>query len=93
MLQIREQQKDEQLVRSAFSVQLAIRWPGEHAAYDPYFKSAINTFRVLFSYLSENRKYLERLQEDASFTIIQDGNLKGIYKVIDEGGGVTFKKR
>jgi len=93
MMQIREKQEDESLVRSAYSVQLAIRWPEEHGKYDSYFNTAVNTFRILISYLTEDNSYLNHLQEDASFTIIKDGNLKGIYKVIDEEGRVTFQKK
>lgn len=92
MLQIREKQEDESLLRSAFSVQLAIHWPDSHADYDLHFKSAINTFRILFAYLSEEKGYLNHLQEDASFTIIKDGNLKGIYQVINDQGEIVFQK-
>ena len=93
MLEIREKQNDPTLIHSAYSVQLAILWPDEHNAYDAYFNSAINSFRILISYLSQEAKYLEHLQEDASYSIIKDGSLKGIYKLINSEGDVVFDKR
>ncbi|QIE59090.1 sulfatase-like hydrolase/transferase [Rasiella rasia] len=93
MLEIRDKTLDEDRIYSAFSTQLSIKWPnGEAPAIDTKFKSGINTFRILFSYLAEDPKYLDHLQEDASFTIIKNGAPQGIYKVIDGEGEVVFKK-
>ena len=93
MLQIREKQEDRDLLYSAFSTQLAIKWPNNnHSGIDIHFKSAVNTFRILFSYLSDNQSYLQNLQEDASYTIIYKGAPRGIYKVIDNEGVIVFDR-
>lgn len=93
MLEVREKTMDRDKIYSAFSTQLSIKWPnGEAPEIDKHFKSGINTFRILFSYLSEDNKYLDHLQEDASYTIIKDGAPQGIYKCIDGDGNVVFQK-
>lgn len=93
MLEVRDKTLDRDRIYSAFSTQLSIKWPNDEAPeIDKYFKSGINTFRILFSYLSENNKYLQHLQEDATYTIIKDGAPQGIYKCIDENGEVVFIK-
>ena len=84
---------DRDRIYSAFSTQLSIKWPkGMAPDIDKHFKSGTNTFRVLFSYLSENKKYLDHLQEDATYTIITEGAPRGIYKCIDATGRVVFEK-
>ncbi len=93
MLEVRNKTLDRDRIYSAFSTQLSIKWPNSEAPeIDKHFKSGINTFRILFSYLSEDNKYLEHLQEDATYTIIKDGAPQGIYKCIDENGDVVFIK-
>ncbi len=93
MLEVRNKTLDRDRVYSAFSTQLSIKWPyGEVPEIDENFKSGINTFRILFSYLSENNAYLDHLQEDATYTIIKDGAPQGIYKCIDGDGKVVFIK-
>ncbi len=93
MLEVREKTLERDLVYSAFSTQLSINWPkGEAPEIDKHFKSGINTFRILFSYLSDNNTYLEHLQEDATYTIIKSGAPRGVYKCIDSDGNVIFEK-
>ena len=93
MLQIRDKQDDRDLVYSAFSALLAIKWPEESIKESSLdFRSSVNAFRLLFSYLGDNKKYLEHLQEDASYSIIKNGAVKGIYKLIDENDQVVFDK-
>ncbi|MEZ4859143.1 MAG: hypothetical protein R2781_10065 [Flavobacteriaceae bacterium] len=93
MLQIRKKQDNRDYLYSAFSTQLAIKWPDEgHVVVDDSIKTAVNLFRILFSYLSEKEQYLTNLQENGSYTIIDEGAPKGIYQVIDEKGNIVFKK-
>lgn len=93
MLENRYKTDDRDLWYSAFSSQLAIKWPeGKKPEEATYFKTSVNMFRILFSYLSAQNKYLENLEEDASFTIIEKGAPKGIYQVIDSTGAIVFKK-
>lgn len=76
-----------------FSSQLSIHWPdGVAPEIDVHMVSAVNVFRVLISYLSENEKYLEYLQDNSSYMIINQGAPKGVYKYIDNKGNITFLK-
>ncbi|MDX1462646.1 MAG: sulfatase-like hydrolase/transferase [Marinirhabdus sp.] len=93
MLEVREKTMDRDRLYSAFSTQLSIKWPdGNAPEIDRHFKSGINTFRILFSYLAEDQKYLEYLQDNSSYTIINSGAPKGVYKCIDDSGNIVFKK-
>ncbi len=60
--------------------------------YNKNLKTSVNVFRVLFSYLSENKKYLTHLQDDGSYIIIYRGAPRGIYQYIDDSGNVVFNK-
>jgi len=93
MMQMRIKTDDRNILYSIFSVNLAIKWPDNEAPKtDKNFRSSVNVFRILFSYLTENEEYLNHLQEDVSFLIINKEAPKGIYKCIDENGNVIFKK-
>lgn len=85
--------KKEMLVNSTFGNLAAIRWNGgNHSIYDKNLKTNVNVFRVLFSYLSNNTKYLDYLEKDESFNLRHDGYLSNsIYKLIDNGK-VVYKK-
>ena len=88
---IKTQERDK--LYSALSSNLAIKWPnGEAPIFDSKLKTPVNTFRILFSYLSDNKEYLNHLQEDASYLIINEGAPKGVYKCIDANGEITFEK-
>lgn len=85
--------QDRDLIHSMFSAQLSIRWPGGAAPqFDDRFKTSVNVFRVLFSYLSEDQKYLQHLQPDESYMIIYQGAPKGVYTLLDGAGEVRFQK-
>ena len=85
--------QDRDLIYSMFSSQLSIHWPdGVAPEIDVHMISAVNVFRVLISYLSENEKYLEYLQDNSSYMIINQGAPKGVYKYIDNEGNITFLK-
>lgn len=93
MLELQTKQIDRDLIYSAFSTQLSIYWPqGEAPLYDEQLKTTINTFRILFAYLSDQASFTEQLQEDSSFSIVLKGATKGIYRYIDERGEVVFEK-
>ena len=55
-------------------------------------KTNVNLFRVLFSYLAEDKTYLNNYEKDESFLIVDEDAPFGVYKVIDENGKVDFKK-
>lgn len=90
--QIYEKTEDRDIIYSIFSSILAIKWPGEAPAYDDKMKSSVNVFRILTSYLTGDTKYLDHLQPDESFVIINKEAPKGIYKYIDDEGNSTFEK-
>jgi hypothetical protein len=83
--------KDEHLINSVFSSVLAIKWPDNDVPiYDDSLKTSVNLFRVVFSYLSDNDTYLQNLQDDKSYLIIEEGAPNGVYEVINEQGSVIF---
>ncbi|SDS02956.1 hypothetical protein SAMN04515667_1248 [Formosa sp. Hel1_31_208] len=89
-LQARAKQTDRDLIYSIYTSALAIKWPEDASGYDTELKSNVNLFRVLFSYLSENSTYLNNLEADYSYAIIDKGAPFGVYKVIDDNDKVTF---
>ncbi|NND63578.1 MAG: sulfatase-like hydrolase/transferase [Flavobacteriaceae bacterium] len=85
---------DQNKIRSIFSSLLSIRWPeGNAPPEDDKFKTSVNVFRLLFSYLSEDKSLLDHLQEDSSYMKITSGAEEGVYKVIDENGVVISSIR
>ena len=85
--------EDPTLIRSVFSSNLAIHWPDSKDYAQGEIKSAVNIFRALFSYLSEDKSLLEETEENNSYLVIKEGAPSGVYKVIDTSGAVTFKKQ
>ena len=93
MLQMRIKSDDRDKLQSIFSTILAIHWPDNTPPeIDSQFNSAVNVFRILFSYLSEESKYLEHLQEEGSYLYIDKEAPKGIYQCLDSNGNVIFKR-
>ena len=92
--QIYTKTQDRDLIHSIFSSTLAIHWPNNEAPdFDDSFKSAVNVFRILFSYLGENESYLSNLQDDGSYVVIKKEYPPGIYQYIDSEGEITLKKQ
>jgi hypothetical protein len=84
--------QDRDLIYSMFSSNLSIHWPmGIAPTYDTNFKSAVNVFRILVSYLSEDTSYLQNLQDDSSYVILNEGAPIGVYKYIDKDGNIIFE--
>jgi arylsulfatase A-like enzyme len=84
---------DPDFVNSIFSTILSIHWPnGEAPEFDGKFKSSVNLFRILVSYLSENPSYLANLQPDKSYILISVDAPNGVYEYLDSKGTVVFKK-
>jgi len=84
---------DRDFVNSIFSTILSIHWPnGEAPEFDEELKSSVNLFRILTAYLSEENSYLENLQENGSYIIINFGAPQGVYQYLDDAGNVIFKK-
>ncbi|QEE51298.1 hypothetical protein FUA48_17515 [Flavobacterium alkalisoli] len=78
-------------VNSMFGALLAIKWNDAEAdAYDKELKTNVNIFRVLFSYLSQDKSYLENLQEDKSYVRLKEP--QGLYLYINDKGEQVFEK-
>ena len=91
-LQIYEPTSDASLVHSAYGSQLAIRWNDPAAKqYDAELKSGINLFRTVFSFLSEDKKYLKHSEDNSSYARIE-GPQK-VHKYIDDSGKVIPIKK
>ena len=91
-LQCKEKQTERDLVYTIFTSALAIKWPNEAPSFDNQLKSNVNLFRVLFSYLGDDEQYLNNLQEDKSYSVIEKGAPYGVYELINEKGEVVFNK-
>ncbi len=86
--------EDRDLLYSIYSANLAIHWPNKtDLEKELPFKSGVNFFRVLISYLSNNQKLLEEQENNGSYAVIKEGASPAIYQVIDDNGNVTFKKQ
>jgi len=84
--------EDEALVNSIYSALFAIKLPENYPSFHIEINSPVNLFRTLFSYLSRNKDYLHFLQPNESYTRIKDGNLSGVYRIINNEGDVVFEK-
>lgn len=85
--------QERDLLYSVFSSNLAIRWPDGQKRGEDHLKSAVNLFRVLFSYLGNDSKLLEHIEENASFVVIKKDAPQGVYKYIDNEGKIVFIKQ
>src|SRR5690606_15150026 len=76
---------------SMFGTLLAIKWNDDNAKqFDRNLKTNVNLFRVVFSYLSQDKALLNNLQEDASYVHLKEP--QGIYIYIDAEGKHVFEK-
>jgi hypothetical protein len=76
---------DRKLLNSIFGAKLAIKWNGvHHSEYDSQLKSSVNLFRILFSYLSEDKLLLNNLQPDASYNSYDASDFSKVYKAIED---------
>ncbi|WP_265200612.1 hypothetical protein [Aureitalea sp. L0-47] len=92
--QIYSKTQDRDRIFSIFSSQLSIHWPnGDAPETDQYIGTAVNLFRVLFSYLSENTAYLENLQDNGSYVVLKNDAPEGIYQYINDEGEIVFIKQ
>lgn len=85
--------KDKSLIKSTFANLAAIRWNKlDHEKYDAKLKTNVNVFRVLFSCLAEDPKFLDHLEEDASYNIRHGSFTSSVYKLIDANGNIVHDK-
>ena len=92
-LEVYSKTEDPDIINSAFGSMLSIRWPdNEEPPEAKQLKSSVNVFRILFSYLGSNQKYLEHLQEDKSYIILKSGADPGVYEYVDNEGNIVCNK-
>ena len=92
--QIYYKTEDRDIIYSIFSSQLSIHWPEEEVPEaGKSIKSAVNVFRAVISYLTEDTSYLEHLQDDGSYVILNKDAPQGIYQYIYDNGNIVIKKR
>ncbi len=92
-LEVYKKTTERDIIYSTFGAMLSVRWPNDEVpAIDTHLKSCVNVFRILFSYLSNDEKYLQHLQDDKSYLILKEGAEPGIYEYIDENGNIDIKK-
>ena len=82
-----------ELVNSTFSNIAAIKWNGYlKRNYDKDLKTNVNLFRVLFSVLSDNPKFLDNLEDDSSYNLkLNTFGFKTVKKMIDGDGQIVIK--
>ncbi|MBO6632394.1 MAG: hypothetical protein JJ936_12730, partial [Psychroserpens sp.] len=86
--------RDETELNSIYSVLAAIKWNGyDHEDVDLSFRSNVNLFRILFAALSEDKTYLEDLEDDSSYNLLKDSMyFNAVNQVIDSDGNFVFNK-
>ncbi|MUV04006.1 hypothetical protein GN157_09825 [Flavobacterium rakeshii] len=78
-------------INSMFGALLAIKWnDAEVTDYDKDLKTNVNIFRILFSYLAQDKSYLDNLQKDESYVRLREP--KGLYLYINDKGEYVFEK-
>ena len=84
-LQAQNKITDPKLLNSIFGAKLAIKWYGvEHSEYDAQLKTPVNLFRILFSYLSEDKLLLNNLQPNTSYNCYDSSDFSKVYKAIED---------
>lgn len=91
--EIYKKTQERDLLYSVFSSNLAIHWPDGQKRGEAYLKSAVNVFRVLFSYLGNDKKLLEHTEDNASYVVIKEDAPQGVYQCIDNEGNIVFIKQ
>lgn len=93
-IQAQDRISEPKLINSIFGAKLAIKWSDEkHADYDKNLKTPVNLFRVIFSYLSEDKGLLKNLQPNTSYNYYDPSDFTKIYMAIDKNGSSNFLKK
>lgn len=84
-LQAQNKITDPKLLNSIFGAKLAIKWnDSQHTEYDAKLKTSVNLFRIVFSYLSEDKSLLYNLQSDTSYNCYDSSDFSKVYKAIED---------
>ncbi|NND61654.1 MAG: hypothetical protein HKN48_00515 [Flavobacteriaceae bacterium] len=77
---------------SVFSSLLSIKWPNNQVPQNLEFRSNVNLFRNLFSYLSDNEEYLLYEEEDGSYLPLYTGLNADFFRLLDDEGNFGYQK-
>lgn len=83
--------ENEENVYSMFSSLLAIKWPDNEFDCNKDVLTSVNLFKVVFSYLSEEKNLLDLFEADNSYLKIYDIKNSGLFEVINNKN-IVFKK-
>ena len=75
---------------SAFSSQLSIDWPEGADTEDLEFRSNVNLFRNVLTYLSGDRSLLNAMEPDDSYLPLYEGSRASFYRCIDDTGNTEY---
>ena len=90
-LQAQNKITDPKLLYSIFGAKLAIKWNDKrYVEFDTNLKTPVNLFRIIFSYLSEDKKLLKNLQPNISYNCYDSTDYTKVYMAIDENGSSEF---
>ncbi len=92
MLEVERKQLSELEAISVFSSLLSIKWPDGDVPEDLSFRSNVNLFRTIFSYLSDDPSLLNYKEEDKSFIPLYDGSRADFFECINEDYEVQYRK-
>jgi hypothetical protein len=83
--------KDLSKIKSVFSPIASVKWNGYlKDDFDANLNSNVNFFRVLFSVLSDDKSYLNYLEDNSSYNLRKKSFFKSTNKVINNKGEVVF---
>tara|TARA_R110002072_G_scaffold108026_2_gene234654 strand:+ start:53544 stop:55025 length:1482 start_codon:yes stop_codon:yes gene_type:complete len=87
--------KSPEHINSIYSNLAAIKWNGfNEEGYDEKLRTNVNMFRVLFAALSENKSYLNFMEDNSSYNLhLEKSFFNGVSKVMDDSGEVIYEKQ
>lgn len=89
-LQALKKTTNPKLVNSIFANALAIKWNDPEAGtYDTELKSSVNLFRTIFSYMAQDKKYIQKQEDNSSYIMLNEP--KGLYRYVDQKGNIVFE--
>lgn len=90
--EVEQRQLNELETISTFSSLLSIKWPNNEVPEHLEFRSNVNLFRNIFSYLADEPAYLTNYEEDGSYLPLYDGWNASYYRCLDDTGTFGYEK-
>lgn len=76
---------------SVFSSLLSIKWPRENEPKGLEFRTPVNLFRNIFSYLSDDKSLVENKEPNTSYIPLYNNSYADFYECIDTNGNYGYK--